>query len=606
MRRLFALVLAASAALPTAAVAQKTSDGLPAARASAEAFAGSWVGAPKGDKEGRELVLHIAPDGAGGFALTYDAPGQAAGASAPATFVGHRITISLAPGVVYTGTLAAAGDKIAGQSRWGAEGNVTPVTFVRAAGRSRSTEMPDPAGLAGGWGGALDMGAFRLPVVVHLTYDGAAYAATFDSPDQGVLGLPAEAAVVRTADGAADSLVVTVAVAGGVLAGRVAAGRDSIAASWTQGGQSLPLALTREGAVFERRRPQEPHPPFPYTTEEVTFAGGEGVTLAGTVTRPPGDGPFPAVVLVSGSGQQDRDETVMGHKPFAVVADHLARRGILALRYDDRGVGGSMPGPDLASATSADFADDARGAVAFLAARPDVSAVGVVGHSEGGMIAPMVAGQTDAVDFVMLLAGPSVRGDAIIARQGVLIAQSAGMSAAGAEGLEAPTLAALGRVVAVPLREPFPDSVRAALQADFYAMTTGMSPEDRAASGLAGGPEADSVYAAGMAERLALPWMRYFFAYDPQPALRALRVPALALFGEKDLQVPPAQSEGPMREALAASASPRWAVEVFDGLNHLFQTAPTGAINEYAEIEETISPAVLERVAEWVLDVTGE
>lgn len=578
----------------------------PASAQPAAPLAGDWDGALDVNGGRLPLVLHLTAEG-DGYAATLDSPAQGA-MGLPAADVAVRADsfhfAVPSVGGAYAAAVRADGDSLVGT--WTQGGAGLPLAFARrtTTGALPAPSVPDPAGIAGDWGGALDMGAFRISVVIHLTYDGTAYAATFDSPDQGVRGLPVEAAVLRTPDGA-DSLVVTVAIAGGTLAGRVAAGRDSIVASWTQGGQSLPLTLTR-GGVVERRRPQEPREPFPYTTEAVTFAGGEGVTLAGTVTRPEGDGPFPAVVLVSGSGQQDRDETVMGHKPFAVLADYFARRGILALRYDDRGVGGSSPGADLMSATSADFADDARGAVDFLAARPDVRAVGVVGHSEGGMIAPIVAQQTDDVDFVVLLAGPAVRGDAIIARQGVLIAQAAGMSVAGAEALEAPTMALLARVVAVPLDQPFPDSVAAAMEAGTRAMTMAMSPEDRAASGLTGGPEADSTYAAGMVERLAMPWMRYFFAYDPQPVLRALRVPALALFGERDLQVPPSQSAPPMREALAASASPTWDVEVFPGLNHLFQTAVTGALAEYAEIEETMSPAVLERMADWVLEVTRE
>ena len=448
------------------------------------------------------------------------------------------------------------------------------------------------------------MGETRIPVVIHLARDGDAYTAALDSPDQLAFGIPGTVRVVSLAGGAGESVVVTVPLIGGRFDLLAPTDRSALVGTWTQGPGQIPVRLTRRGEATVRRRPQEPEPPFPYTSEEVTFeSAAAGATLAGTVTRPPGSGPFPAAVLVSGSGQQDRDESIMGHRPFAVLADALARAGIVVLRYDDRGVGGSSPGPDLMAATTADFTDDALGAVGFLGSRADVRVVGIVGHSEGGVIAPAAAGRSDAVAFVVLLAGPAVRGDAVISHQGARMQRAAGMSAAGDVASEASVARALARVVAVPEGEPLPAGARAAALADFRAGVAALSSEDRAAVGATDSTETEA-FLAQTVDNLGSPWMRHFLAYDPAPALRALGVSALALFGGLDLQVAPDQNEGPMRAALAESASPRWDVETFPGLNHLFQTATTGAVSEYAEIEETMSPAVLDRVAAWILGAT--
>jgi alpha/beta superfamily hydrolase len=562
-------------------------------------LAGRWAGELDAGAARLPLVLHLGgADGA--LTASLDSPAQGAlGLPAEAVRAGDSLTVGV-PAVGGTFAAAVRGDTLVGA--WTQNGHRLPLVLRRAPGApTPRPAVPDPAGLAGDWGGPLDVGMMELALVLHLTYDGAAYAATLDSPDQGAFGIPAEAAL------AGDTLLVTIPAVQGVLRGQLVG--DGIEATFSQGGAAYPLVLTRDGARVEApRRPQDPQPPFPYEVEDVTFESVSGVTLAGTVTRPEGEGPsgharFPAVVLVSGSGPQDRDEALLGHRPFAVLADHLTRRGVLVLRYDDRGAGGSTG--DFSTATSEDLAVDATAAVRWLAVRPDVSAVGVVGHSEGGVLAPIVAGQSDDVDFVVLLAGTAVRGDAVIAHQGARIAQAEGLSAAGAAANERHVAEALAHVVDVPVDVPLSDSVRAAVLAGFRAAYAALTPEDRAATGATDPAAADAELVA-TAGRLDEPWMRYFLAYDPAPALRALRVPALALFGEKDLQVTPDQNEAPMREALAASASPDWAVETLPGLNHLFQTAETGAISEYVRIEETMSPAVLDRVAGWILRVTGD
>jgi pimeloyl-ACP methyl ester carboxylesterase len=342
-------------------------------------------------------------------------------------------------------------------------------------------------------------------------------------------------------------------------------------------------------------RPQEPRPPFPYSAEEVTYRNATDSTrFAGTLTLPPGDGPFPAVVLITGSGAQNRDETVMGHRPFLVLADHLTRQGIAVLRADDRGVGGSTG--SLMAATIEDNVGDALAAVRLLRAHPriDPARVGLIGHSEGGWVAPLAASRSDAVAFVVMLAGPAVSGEEILYAQTRAISRASGASPASIEASEA----VARQIYRIILTEP--DSARAI--SSILALTDTILrtlPPDQAAA-------LDSAWnAPGRAEQFrqglpttVTPWFRFLLAYDPAAALDALRVPVLALFGELDLQVPPAQSV-PVLERLWAD-HPDATIHVFPGLNHLFQHAQTGLVAEYATIEETFAAEALNRISEWI------
>jgi hypothetical protein len=383
-----------------------------------------------------------------------------------------------------------------------------------------------------------------------------------------------------------DTITATMAAGNASFTGLLTA-RDTVRGTFIQGA-SFPLVLVRSAAGLPvAARPQDPKPPFPYKATDVSFGSAPNVTLAGTLTVPDGAGPFPAVVLVTGSGPEDRDETVFGHHPFRVLADHLARHGIASLRYDDRGVARSTG--DYAHATTADFADDAAAAARFLAARPEIARgrVGVVGHSEGGAIAPIVASRDHDVAFVVLLSAPGVRGDSLLILQSRalltasgappgLIAQAAMMNhrlygaVAGArDSAEAMTRA---RAAAEELVASVPGNQQAALRAQ---LTAAVPP-------------------------LATPWMRYFMTYDPRPVLRSLRVPVLALGGSLDLQVPPRENLAAIDSALAAGKNPDHTVVTLPNLNHLFQTARTGLPNEYPALEETFAPAALDAVTDWI------
>jgi pimeloyl-ACP methyl ester carboxylesterase len=301
--------------------------------------------------------------------------------------------------------------------------------------------------------------------------------------------------------------------------------------------------------------------------------------LAATLTVPRGKGPFPAVLLIVGSGPHDRDESLMGHKPFLVLSDYLTRKGIVVLRADKRGVDKSTG--DLTSATTADFATDAEAGVAYLKTRSEVDPrkIGLIGHSEGGIIAPMVAARNSGVAFIVLMAGTGVPGDQIIVEQLRLIEEAGGASKDKASG----DAAKEGEVLTLVEKEKDIATLDKELHEKFVS---------------AGMPEAQI---DASIKTVTTPWFRDFLAYDPATALRKVACPVLVLNGEKDLQVPPAQNLPAIRKALEDGGNKHFEIDELPDLNHLFQTAKTGSPIEYAEIEETISPLALGKIAGWIL-----
>jgi len=334
---------------------------------------------------------------------------------------------------------------------------------------------------------------------------------------------------------------------------------------------------------LELRRPQNPVRPYPYREQEVSYSTPAGkIQLGATLTIPPGKGPFPAVLLIAGSGPHDRDESIMGHKPFLVLADYLTRKGIVVLRADKRGIGKSAG--DYSQAVMADFASDAEAGVAYLKTRVEVDPrkIGLVGHSEGGIEAPMAAAHNPDVAFIVLMAGPGVRGDQLLPEQLRLIEQASGKSADEIEK----DLATQREVLAVLEK----DKDDALLEKDLREKFTGKVPEAQ----------------IGMqVKAVSSPWFRGLLEYDPAVTLSKLTCPVLAINGEKDLQVPPGQNLPPIRKALEAAGNKNSEVVELPGLNHLFQTAKTGAVGEYSEIEETMSPLALEKVASWIVKQTA-
>ncbi|WP_420471177.1 alpha/beta hydrolase family protein [Brevundimonas sp. FT23042] len=421
--------------------------------------------------------------------------------------------------------------------------------------------------IAGAWEGRISGGGQSIRIVFNVAADGAT---TMDSPDQGARGIPATSAV----DGR--TVRFTVPAIGGRFEGLLADDGRSLTGALAQGGMNVPLVMQRGEIDAGPSRPQTPQPPFPYRSEEVAFENpaAPGVRLAGTLTLPQGAGPFPVAVLVTGSGPQDRDETVFEHKPFAVWADALTTRGVAVLRYDDRGVAASTG--SFQDATVADFATDARAAIDYLLTRPEVDPgrIGVIGHSEGGTIAPMLVQDGAPLAWIVTLAGPTVSGGAIIEEQAHLIRIAAGVTPEQDAALGA-LQAALMRAIGDNVEDP------QAVAREVEALLVG-----------AGQPQAQ---AATTARQMSSAYYRRMIAHDPSDSLRAVRIPMLAVYGSKDLQVAPAQNVPALR-ALKPDAD----IVVLPGLNHLLQPATTGLTAEYGEIEITLAPEAISTVVDWV------
>ncbi|WP_303829929.1 alpha/beta hydrolase family protein [Asticcacaulis taihuensis] len=429
---------------------------------------------------------------------------------------------------------------------------------------------------AGDWGGLL-MG--QLHIIVHVKKDDQGqYSATLESPDQGTFVLPAD-----TVTAAPDHLAFAITRINGSYDGQWDETKQAWVGTWTQG-QAMPLELKRlvDGKVVsaEPKRPQEEAitaGPRPYTVSEVAFDSVAGVKLAGTFSVPEGKGPLPAVVLIAGSGPQTRVENVFGHKVFLVLADALNRAGIAVLRYDKRGIGQSTG--DYATATTTDFTTDAIAAVNWLKTRPEVDKahVGLIGHSEGGLIAPAVAVNDPSVGFIVLMAGPGLPGDQILLLQQAAIARAAGQPEAAIATAEKINKAAF-------------DMIKSAKSLD-DAKT---KAADLVASGQMTQAQADTAFVA-----LATPWLYEFIHTDPRPTLEKVMVPVLAINGALDTQVSAKENLAAIKDSVKNNTDAT--VIEMPGLNHLFQTANTGSPSEYIQIEETMAPIALKTITDWVV-----
>jgi uncharacterized protein len=456
---------------------------------------------------------------------------------------------------------------------------VSLLTATPAISAAKPAASPE-----GTWRGALQ-GVMRLVIHVERMPEGG-FKGTMDSPDQGAMGLPIDTLIFAN-----DSLRFTMRRIGGEYVARLASA-DSLDGMWRQGGMALPLGLKRGGTVTLAKRPQEPTRPLAYDTVAVAIDNPRApdVRLAGTLTVPRGSGPWPCALLITGSGPEDRDEAVFGHRPFLVLADHLTRNGIAVLRVDDRGVGGSTG--RFASATSEDFASDALAAVEFLETRKEIDArrIGLIGHSEGGLIAPLVATRTKGVAFMVLMAGPGIPGDSTMLLQSAAIRRSVGVaeSAIAAEQT-------VSRTMYSRIRQG--DSLGAVREArELVRLQVAALPEAQRAA--VGNPDS----AGAMAVRqLFTPWMRYFIVYDPRPTLQRVTCPVLAINGAKDLQVLPKENLAAIQAALAAGGNRNATVKELPGLNHLFQTCRSCTLAEYSQLEETMAPTALEEMSQWIL-----
>ena len=404
----------------------------------------------------------------------------------------------------------------------------------------------------GTWSGKLDVMGNKLTIVFHLDGDEPC----MDSPDQAALGIPIQ--VEKTALGNVIIKVPALAASyEGLWTGK------QILGTFKQGALSVPLALTPEA---ELKRPQTPVGPFPYTEEEVSFSNGDA-HLEGTLVLPEGyTRKTPVLIMVTGSGQENRDEEIFEHKPFAVIADALARVGIATLRYDDRGVGGSTG--EVATATTKDFKEDALAGIKMLRERFDK--VGVIGHSEGGTIALLLAAEGQA-DFIVSLAGMAVSGLETLVKQSQVSIENAGYTGKNVDTFcqavhDAGYVRLHGGKMPLPDELDLPNELKQAYQ--------------------------------GVITKIQTPWMIKFLSLDMRPLLGGIKCPVLAINGSKDVQVDCESNLGALREGLPAN--PKNKIEAIEGANHLFQHCTTGAITEYRNIEETFAPEALELMAAWM------
>ena len=442
--------------------------------------------------------------------------------------------------------------------------------------------------LSGIWSGKLDLpNTVKLTIAFNLSKDEAGnYKATLDSPDQGAMGIPTESTTINN-----DSVRIEIPIIKGYYVGKIFYDEMKIVGKWNQAGSSFDLDVKKVDKLEKPNRPQEPKEPYPYNSEEVLFKNEkDNVVLAGTLTFPKEGSNFPAVVMITGSGGQDRNEELLGHKPFLVISDFLTRNGIAVLRFDDRGIAQSTG--DHSKATSEDFANDVLAAVQFLKERKEIdkTKIGLIGHSEGGMIAPLAAIQSDDVSFIILMAGPGIPGDSILYLQGALIQRAEGES----EEKIKKSVELQRSIFKMVINSTDDEKLNKDLRDKFYEEYPNMTEEEKKEIG---DPE---VYLDMQIKTITSPWFKYFLKFDPAPVLEKVKCAVLAINGENDLQVPPRENLSAIKSALERSGNNNFEVVELKRLNHLFQSSETGRISEYGQLEETISPLALQTMLDWI------
>jgi len=432
----------------------------------------------------------------------------------------------------------------------------------------------------GNWLGTLPIPSGEIRFVFRIAEGpGGRLSAVADSPDQEVFDIPVDQVICANR-----SIRMRIQALHGGYEGAFTTG-DTIDGKLIQGNKKIPLPLKRvDNAPLPPKRPQNPIRPFPYDEQEVVVDNA-GIKLAGTLTLPRAQGPFPAVILLTGSGPQNRDEMIFNHRPFLVLADHLTRQGFAVLRTDDRGVGESTG--DFEPATMRDSTGDALACVKFLKNRPEIkcTAIGLLGHSEGGCVATMAAAQSSDVTFVIMMAGLGIKGYDNMVLQDYLSARQAGAIETEAVWVRD----WVRKFYLVPLQEKDNNSAEARLR----AMRNAIRPEEKAAARWMGGITLDPKYAVS-------PPMRMMLAFDPIPFINRVKCPVLALNGDKDVQVPATDNLEGLAHAFKEAGNARVVIMKLPNLNHLFQTVVPGGPTDYGQIEETLAPVALAAISDWL------
>ncbi len=562
----------------------------PKAIASPDPIADTWhayLQIPTGELT---LIFTINEDEAGALSATMESPDQAPGQQIPISDISvDDNTLSITIGIIGAEIEADWNEHDQHWEGTFSQGMQLPITIKRGAPPKKSVIE----GLDGTWKTTINRNGVDLRLILKIQTNDRGTIAHVDSPDTMNMNI-----TVSNLTREDDQITYSIAAISGEFIGRLTT-PTTIVGTWAVPNQdTLTITYTKtddEISEPERKRPQVPTKPYGYRVQEITYENplAPDVALAGTLTLPDGEGPFPAAILISGSGPQDRDETVFGHKPFLVLADHLTKHGIAVLRYDDRGTNQSTG--DFSQANSADFATDANAALNYLLTRPEINhdSIGFIGHSEGGLIAPLAitdpklgAHPEHPIAFMVMLAGPGTSSIQIVQSQNKLLGKSQGASDEDiAKGLvlnkkiiDAAMSAKSTEEASKNIRALFTDEVKESMNLNDANITSILT-------------------------QFTSPWIRYFLTYDPAEHLPNINIPILALNGQLDLQVPSQENLDGLRAMLADH--PDATITELPNLNHMFQTAKTGAMGEYNDIEETFAPSAMNIISEWINERFG-
>lgn len=438
----------------------------------------------------------------------------------------------------------------------------------------------------GSWHGLLKVSGIELRISFNISQNNGVYSSTMDSPDQGAFGIAMTSTEIND-----NGVKITYAAASIVYNGTVKS-NELITGTFTQGGMDIPLDLSRTLPEKEVvKRTQEPVKPYPYYSEEVKVDNKlDSVILAGTLTLPSREGKYPVVILISGSGPQNRDEELLNHKPFLVLSDYLTRNGIGVFRYDDRGTASSTG--NYNSATTEDFARDVNAIFEYLMTRKEIdhAHIGLIGHSEGGIIAPMVASKSKDVSFIVMMAGTGIPGNELL-----LLQQEAILKVSGEKEAQIKEMTTFNKeIFNIILNESNDDSITSQLTA-YIKKVSKSNPEWMSSNKL----DEESLIQMTV-KSIDTPWMKYFIRHNPALVLQKVKCPVLAINGSKDLQVPPKENLAAIKKALDLAGNSKVTIKELPGLNHLFQECTTGNPSEYSQIDQTISPVALEEICGWI------
>lgn len=536
------------------------------------------------------------------YAGTIDIPVQnLRGFTLGSVRVDNRAISFTMPGIpgtpTFEGQLAPGHQRIAGQFRQGGQAYpfhlVSKPTPTPLPGQTPTQGVPGD-GLTGSWQASLAVSpGVHLRLLLELTNAArGTFAGIMTSLDQGNARIPCTATT-----NAPTRVQLKLPSVNSSFTGELSPDGSELQGQWRQGASSMTLAFKRLAKPLDLRRPQDPSKPYPYREVDVSIPNTKSaITLAGSLTLPSTPGPHPAVILLTGSGPQDRDESIAGHRPFLVLADHLTRGGIAVLRMDDRGVGKS--GGKFSTATHEDFVEDALAAVQWLGSRTEVDRkrIGLIGHSEGGVVAPLAArAQPDAIAFLVLMAGVGIPVEQLLVQQGMDLGRVVG------------TDDAVLKQNAEVQREIFREIKRSSNEAELRStlreilnkQVSSLTPEQRKSLNM------NEKVIESQLQQLTSPWFRTLLSYSPAQTLAQIRCPVLAINGDKDLQVAATPNLEGIRKGLALAGNTSLETVKFPGLNHLFQPCTTGALSEYAEIEQTIAPQVLDTIRAWIQKQSG-